>query len=95
MAKALRHIDITNRPELVQLVTEVQESSTPAVLHQQGRDLAVIRPIKRTVQRAQRRRPITADDPLWRLVGAGASAEPTDIATKKHEYLADASADLH
>ena len=32
---------------------------------------------------------------LLDLVGLGASAEPTDIGRYKHEYLAEAAADLH
>lgn len=35
-------------------------------------------------------RPLTFDDPLWRLVGIARSAKPTD-SSKKHEYLAEAS----
>jgi excisionase family DNA binding protein len=34
----------------------------------------------------------SADDPLWNIVGIGESAEPTDIAAHKLEYLADAYA---
>ena len=40
-------------------------------------------------------RPFTEDDPLWNLVGAFRSDEPTDIASHKDEYLAEAYADLH
>jgi excisionase family DNA binding protein len=39
-----------------------------------------------------RGRPTSADDPLWNIVGIGASAEPTDLAQHKLEYLADAYA---
>ncbi|MGI8476480.1 MAG: hypothetical protein ACR2OO_08945 [Thermomicrobiales bacterium] len=35
------------------------------------------------------------DDPLWRLVGLGHSDEPTDVASDKDEYLAEAFGDLH
>ena len=35
-------------------------------------------------------RPLTRDDALRKLVGSAASAEPTD-ASRKHEYLAEAS----
>jgi excisionase family DNA binding protein len=37
-------------------------------------------------------RPTAADDPLWRIVGIGASAAPTDVARHKRDYLAEAAA---
>src|SRR5262249_17258604 len=42
-------------------------------------------------------RPITADDPLWNIVGMADSGpnRPTDVSRNKHKYLADAYADLH
>ena len=36
-------------------------------------------------------RPITFDDPLFKLIGSATDAEPTD-SSKKYEYLADAIA---
>lgn len=39
-------------------------------------------------------RPLAPDDPILELMGAGSSAEPTDVANKKHDYLADAAAAL-
>ena len=33
---------------------------------------------------------LTFADPLWRIVGIGHSAGPTDIAANKHKYLAEA-----
>lgn len=35
-------------------------------------------------------RPITEDDPLWRLVGIGESDGSNDVASNKHKYLAEA-----
>jgi hypothetical protein len=42
-------------------------------------------------------KPITADDPLWGIVGMADSGPdgPTDVSSNKHKYLADAYADLH
>lgn len=34
--------------------------------------------------------PFTMDDPLWNIVGMGRSGEPTNIADRKDEYIADA-----
>jgi hypothetical protein len=39
---------------------------------------------------ADKVRKFTLDDPLWRLVGIGRTAEPTNIANEKDDYLADA-----
>jgi excisionase family DNA binding protein len=39
-----------------------------------------------------RGRPTSADDPIWKIVGMGASKEPTDIARHEAEYLAEAYA---
>ena len=39
-------------------------------------------------------RPVTADDPLWGIVGM-IDDGPTDVSTNKHRYLADAYGDLH
>lgn len=53
----------------------------------------MVKPIKPKVSKKQpliKGRPLTFDDPLWRLVGAARSAKPTD-SSKKHEYLAEAS----
>jgi len=37
-----------------------------------------------------RGRAFTSDDPLWAIVGIGQSAEPTNVAAEKDDYLADA-----
>jgi excisionase family DNA binding protein len=34
-------------------------------------------------------KPLTFEDPLWKLVGQATDAQPTD-SSKKHEYLAEA-----
>ena len=45
--------------------------------------------------RTRRRRGLTANDPLWDIVGMGHSEGPTDVSTNKRKYLAEAAADLH
>lgn len=44
---------------------------------------------KSTKQPSIKGKPLTFDDPLWKLVGAATEAKPTD-SSKKHEYLAEA-----
>lgn len=96
MVKDLKSIDITDSPELVQLVEQVRQADEPVVLRRSSEDVAIVRPMKRTTKRQKlRERPTNADDPLWKLVGAGASEGSGDIATNKHRYLADAYADPH
>ena len=40
-------------------------------------------------------RPVTADDPLWRIIGMIDDDGPTDVASNKHKYLDEAYGDLH
>lgn len=47
-------------------------------------------------RRAKRRaRHFSMNDPLWDIVGIGHSSGPTDVSSNKHNYLADAAAELH
>lgn len=46
-------------------------------------------------RKPRRRRKLSADDPLWGIVGIGHSEGPADISTNKHKYLAEAAADQH
>lgn len=40
-------------------------------------------------------RPVTAEDPLWGIIGMIADDGPTDVSSNKHRYLADVYGDLH
>jgi excisionase family DNA binding protein len=57
----------------------------------------LIKPVGVKRRRATPRKPkfFTMDDPLWKLIGAFKSDGPTDVSANKHEYLAEAYADLH
>lgn len=95
MAREVKRIDVSNRPELLQLVRSVQESGVEQILGQGEEDLAVLRPVKKIRQsRIPRGKPFTKDDPIFNLVGIGNSGLG-DVAANKHKYLADAYADLH
>ena len=91
----IRTIDVTNIPDLLRLVEEVCSTSEPRILRRDNQDVAIVRPLKPAKRRIPRGRPANADDPLWKLVGIGASEGPGDVSANKHKYLADASADLH
>src|ERR1700730_1815404 len=43
-----------------------------------------------TKSRRGRGKPITADDPLFRLIGIGRSEGAGDVSANKHKYLAEA-----
>jgi hypothetical protein len=96
MAKELKHIDITNRPELLQIVEEAASANEPIALEQENKIVAVLRPVKKArPARASRGKPLTKDDPLWDIVGMARSTGPGDVAENKYKYLADAYADRH
>jgi hypothetical protein len=96
MARELKHLDISDSPDLLRIVEEVRASNEPRVLQRDHVDVAILRPLKRPARkRIPKGRPTSADDALWRLVGIGESEGPGDIARNKHKYLADAYADLH
>ncbi len=96
VTRANKYIDISNRPELLSLVEEVRESNQPWILHQDDEDVASLRSVKRlTKQRAPSGRTTSAEDPLWKLVGTGASQGTGNVSTHKHTYLANAYADRH
>jgi hypothetical protein len=96
MAKELKHIDISDVPELLRIVEDMRATNEPRVLQRANEDVAILRPVKRSAKRrVLRGRPTSADDPLWKLVGIGESEGPGDVSTNKYKYLADAYADLH
>jgi len=90
MARELKRIDITHRPELLQLVEEARMANEPLVLRRESEDVAILRPVKRPAKpRLPRGRPFFMADPLWNLAGAGASGLG-DVAGNKRKYLAEA-----
>jgi len=89
MAKEPRHIDISSIPELLKLVQEVRQTNTPTILQQEREDVAMLIPMKPVGKTRVRGKPVTADDPLWKLVGIGHSGKG-DISANKHTYLARA-----
>ncbi|MCL5947249.1 MAG: hypothetical protein M1298_04450 [Chloroflexi bacterium] len=96
MAKALKHIDITNRPELLQIVEEATSANESVAFDRENKIVAVLRPVKPSIEkRIPQGRPTSADDPLWKLIGIGASEGSGDVSENKHKYLAEAYADLH
>ena len=92
----IERIDIAEVADLDALAEEVCRTNKPRILRRASEDVAMVAPVgpaKR--KRAPRGKPFTRDDALWNIVGIGQSDGPTDVASNKHRYLAEAYADLH
>ena len=94
MARELHPVDITQYPELVQLVEEMQASRQPRALQRDSEIVAVLRPArakqKQTRPAASRRKKVlTEDDPLFGLIGIGRSGL-SEVSANTDSYLAEA-----
>ena len=88
MAADPRKVEITHSTDIVALTEEVENTQEERLLLRGGRTVARLSPVyDDDVPEGQ---PFTQDDPLWALVGAGQSEGPTDVASNKHAYLAQA-----
>jgi len=76
-------------------VESVRSAHKPVVLERDNQEVAIVRPVVKRPKGRIRGRPVTEDDPLWKLMGIGESPEPTDVATNKHTYVAEAYSNLH
>lgn len=95
MSSEVTSLDITNEPVLRRLVDEARSASKPLLLREDGRDVAEVRALDKAPKRRPRAaagKPVTYDDPLWRLIGSARSEGPTDVSANKHKYLAEAYA---
>lgn len=88
MARELKHIDISDKPDLVQIAEEVQATQEPRALCRDGDDIAIVIPAKAVARRTDSAQPVTRDDALFGLIGIGESSIPGGVSGKKHEYLA-------
>lgn len=93
MSTALQTLDVTESSELLDLAEEVQRTGVGRLLIRGDEELAQITPV---ASRPSSHSPQPAEDDghdtLLHIIGLGASAEPTDIARNKQEYLAEAYA---
>lgn len=98
MVRELNPIEVTSTLDLLRLAEQVRTTGISRVLTRADEEIAIISPVKprKSAKRAPRKTGIIAkSDPLWNILGIGASEEPTDIATHKHAYLAEAYAARH
>jgi len=97
MSQEQVRIDIMNSPDLRRIADAVKHSQTPHVLSEAGEEVAVVVPLKRQdAAPKQSRSPrqakgrFTREDPLFGLIGIGASGIPGGVSGRKHEALARA-----
>src|SRR5687768_13468965 len=94
--KEVKHIDISNTPELVRLVEEVQRSNQVTVLTKDGEEVLEVRPAKTSKKKRVKKGVLTKDDPMWNIVGMlKDDGGPTDVSTNVDKYLAEAYSDTH
>src|SRR5262245_13725826 len=91
LERELEPVDISDSPDLLQLAQEVAATGVGRVLRTEQGDLAKIVPVAKPRKRRTRGRPLTKDDPLFRLIGIGSSGDgESDASERKHEILARA-----
>lgn len=89
MTKQLKPVDISDVPQLLDLIEEMRRTRQTLLLRQDDEDLAIVTPVRRTTESPRRRKTFGADDPLWRIVGLDRSNH-SDVSTDKYRYLAEA-----
>ncbi len=93
--ETFKKVQITRATDIVALAEEVRRTHRPAVLQRDSENIALLTPVRDEGEQVLEGRPFTMDDPLWDLVGIGESEGATDVSSDKHQYVADAYADLH
>lgn len=95
MAKEIKHIDITNTPDVLRLAEEVVRSGVPSVLRRNNQDLVEVRPVSPTPSSNKQKHPPRkrAVDNSWleTLIGLANRDDfpdaPTDISANVNKYL--------
>ena len=89
MAKELKHIDISNVPELLRIVEEMRASNEPRVLQREHEVIAILMPAKR--RRAPRAKTQTDNEAFQSAFGAWRGL--VDVATFKDDVVAARGSD--
>jgi hypothetical protein len=90
MAKELLpQVDSSDAPELLRLAEEALRTRRAQVLTKGGEALLRVSPAKPARKRSPRRKPIPADDPIWKIIGLVSTEGPDDVGDNKHKYLAE------
>ena len=86
-----RAVNVADTPDLLRLAQEVARSGMPVMLKIDDEELAVLSPVSTSKQDAGGSVVMDdEEDSLVNIIGIGESKEPTDIATHRREYLAEA-----
>lgn len=83
MAREYKRVDISDMPEIVDLVAELLRTSEPRVLQANDEDVAILTPIRSDVP--TRGRPKTPEDHEAFLASAGSWADAVDTERFKRE----------
>jgi hypothetical protein len=87
MANEIQSIDISNKPEILEIAREVQQSNQPRLLVGDDEELAVIVPLRPASRKRRRGGVIRQDDPFVRMAGSGDSGIPGGISGHKYDYF--------
>jgi hypothetical protein len=88
MAQERIHIDISDMPDLRDLVEQVGSRRASFVLQLADEDVVVLEPLKQS--RKRRSGVVNEDDALFRLIGIGNSGARGPGSEDKHEALLQA-----
>lgn len=92
MVRAEKTVDISENPGVLGLAEDVQSSGEAALLQRDGKPIARLVPVETKPKRRTRLpkgKPMSFDDPLWKLIGTGSSGG-SNVGELKHEYIAQA-----
>ena len=83
MSQELKHIDISNVPELLSIAEEVQTSGEPQILTRDTEEIAVLMPITSSPRSRTKRTKTQADYEAFRSAAGGWKDVDTDALIEK------------
>lgn len=96
MAHKAQAMDVSRLPDVLSLAEQVKRTKTPRILiRADGEELARLVPPKQRTPKPTGKR-ITADDPIWDIVGMGSSAGGlSNVSEHVDEFLAEWEVSQH
>lgn len=88
--KQLKPVNVTGATDILRLAQEVAKTGVSVMLKTDEEDLAVLTPVSKKKRYSGRAKPVTRDDPLFKLIGIGRSKTEGGVSDRKHEALARA-----
>ena len=83
-------IDVNTIPETQPLAREVARTRVQVVLTTAEEDITVLTTVAKAPRQSRRAKPITADAPLFAMIGIGQGQTSGGVSERKHEALARA-----